>query len=91
MSIVSNPMMEKANDVKRDLSDLGSMAVDAAREKVGQLKDRVTDAYDQRCTQAKEIQDQGANIIKAHPFKAVLIAGAVGLSIGWLLTRRNSN
>jgi ElaB/YqjD/DUF883 family membrane-anchored ribosome-binding protein len=84
-----NPMIDKARDVKRDLTDLGSMAVDAARDKATQMKDKVVDAYEEGCAQAKNIQNQGENYIKANPVKSVLIAGAVGVAIGWFLSRRS--
>jgi len=83
-------MMDKANDVKRDLTELGSLAVDAAREKAGEMRNQAADMYEQGCAQAKSIQDSGESYIKANPIKSVLIAGATGVAIGWLLSRRSN-
>ena len=80
MNTATSPMMDKANDVKRDLTDLGSLAMDAAREKAGAMRDQAADVYEQGCAQARSIQDRGESYIKANPVKSVLIAGATGVA-----------
>jgi len=84
----SSPMIDKANDVKQDLSELRTLAVDAAKDTAGQMKDGAVDLYEQGCTQARNVQRQTENYIKKEPLKAILIAGAAGVAIGWLLSRR---
>jgi ElaB/YqjD/DUF883 family membrane-anchored ribosome-binding protein len=88
MQTRTSPLIDKANDVKQDLTELGSLAVDAARETAGQLKDGATDIYEQGCAQAKNVQTQTENYIKKEPLKALLMAGAAGFAMGWLVTRR---
>ena len=86
----TSPLMEKANDVKQDLRELGELAVDAAKDSAGQLRDKAVDVYEQGRDQARNVQKQAESYIKREPIKAVLIAGAVGLALGYLLSRRNS-
>ncbi len=85
----TNQLVDKARDVRRDLTELGSLAVDAAKEKAVQMKDGALDMYEQGCAQAKLVQNEATNYIRREPIKAILIAGTAGLVIGWLLTRRS--
>lgn len=84
----TSPLIDKANDVKQNLSELGSLAVDAAADTAGQMKDGAVDMYEQGCAQARNVQKQTENYIKKEPLKALVIAGAAGFAIGWLLSRR---
>ena len=88
MDTRTSPLIDKANDVKQDLSELGSLAVDAARETAGQMKNGAVDMYEKGCAQAKSVQTQTENYIKKEPLKALLIAGAAGFALGWLISRR---
>lgn len=87
MESQTSPLVNKANDVKQNLTELGSLAVDAARDTAGQLKDGASDLLDQGCAQAKDLQNQTETYIKKEPLKALLFAGAAGFALGWLLTR----
>lgn len=77
----------KAHDIKQNLTELGSLAVDAAKEKAGDMKDGLVDLYDQGCNQVKKAQIQTEQYVKREPMKALLIAGATGIALGWLLSR----
>ena len=90
MNTRASPLIDKANDVKQDLSELGSLAVDAARETAVQMKDGAVDLYQQGRAQAKNVQTQTENYIKQEPLKAILIAGAAGMALGWILSQRCS-
>lgn len=90
MSNRASPIRNKAYDVKRDLTELGSLAVDAAKDKAEEMKARAVDLYEQSLAQAKGVQNQAEGFIKREPVKAVLIAGALGLAVGWYLSRRAS-
>lgn len=90
MSNRASPIRNKAYDVKRDLTELGSLAVDAAKDKAEEMKDRAVDLYERGLAQAKSAQNQAEGFIKREPVKAVLIAGAIGLAVGWYLSRRTS-
>jgi ElaB/YqjD/DUF883 family membrane-anchored ribosome-binding protein len=81
--------MDKANDVKQDLRELGSLTVDAAKDRAEDMKDSAVDLYERGLAQARTIQNQAEGFIKREPLKAVLIAGAAGLALGWFLSRRN--
>jgi ElaB/YqjD/DUF883 family membrane-anchored ribosome-binding protein len=82
--------MDKAHDVKTDLTELGSLAVEAAKERAKEMKDGAVDLYEQGLAQAKTVQNQTEGFIKREPLKAMLIAGAAGLAVGWFLFRRDS-
>jgi len=82
-----SPMTEKANDIKENLSELKALALDAAKKKVGQMHNGAKALYAKGRGQAKSVQTQAENYIREEPIKALLIAAAAGLTIGWLLTR----
>jgi len=86
----SGSMMEKAREAKSDLSDLGSQAVDAAHAKAAQLREGAAEVYEQGCAKAKGAQTSAENFIKDEPLKSILIAGAVGLAIGFVLSKASS-
>ena len=86
----TSPIMDKAKDVKQDLADLGALTMDAVNAKAAQMKSNVTDMYEDGCTRAKSAQTQVEGYVKEQPIKALLIAGAVGVALGWLLTRNRS-
>ena len=90
MSNSASPMMDNAHDVKKDLTELGSLAVGAAKDKAEEMKDSAVELYEQGLAQATNVQKQAEGFIKREPIKAVLIAGAIGLALGWFLFRRNS-
>ena len=85
----TNQLMDKARDVRKDLTELGSLAVDAAKERAVQMKDGAGDMHEPGCAQAKLIQNEATNYIRREPLKARFAAGTPGLVIGWLLTRRS--
>jgi len=91
MVTATSPIMDKAKDVKQDLADLGALTLDAVNAKAAQMKAGVTDMYQDGCAQVKGVQTRAEGYIKDEPIKAVLIAGAVGVVVGWLLTRNRSN
>ena len=86
----SGSIMDKAREAKSDLSDLGTQAVDAAHAKAAQIREGAMDVYEQGCAKAKVAQTTAEDYIKDEPLKSVLIAGAVGLAIGYILSRASS-
>ena len=90
MSIGNSPIMDKAKDVKQDLADLGALTMDAVNAKAAQMKAGAADMYEDGKARAKGVHSKAEGYIKDEPLKAVLIAGAVGVVVGWLLTRNCS-
>ena len=85
-------MLDKANEVEAAISaNLGSLAADAARESAGQLKDGAVGLYNQSCETARSAHGQAENYVREQPLKSILIAGAAGLALGWLLSRSCSS
>lgn len=70
-------LREKTAQVGRDLQELGSVARDAARTKVDQLRQ-----------DAVELEKGFENQIRAHPLQAVAIAAGAGFLAGFLIGRR---
>ena len=98
----NSPLMDKCQDVRQNLSELGSLAADAAREqaarvtdaakqRAAQLRDSAGELYEQGCNKAKGAQNQAEDYIRREPLKTVLIAGAAGFVAGWLFSRCGSN
>ncbi len=87
MHTEASPIAEKAHAIKQNLSELGSLAVDAAKVKASDMKDGMVDLYDQGCDQVKKAQQQTEQYVKREPMKALLIAGVAGVALGCLLSR----
>lgn len=62
-------------------------ARDAAKEVVGQVRDRATSYYGTGKDKAHDAQLKVEEFVREQPLKSVLIAAGVGLALGVLLRR----
>jgi ElaB/YqjD/DUF883 family membrane-anchored ribosome-binding protein len=79
----SHKVDEKIDELServKGLFDQGAQKVDAIRSKVVEAKDRTIQ-------RSSDMLDQGTDLIKAHPVKAVIIAFSIGY-LGMRLFRR---
>jgi ElaB/YqjD/DUF883 family membrane-anchored ribosome-binding protein len=60
---------------------------EATREGVS-LNERARNLYRKGKDKAIEVEDNFENYVGAHPIKSVLVAGGIGLAVGFLLGRR---
>ena len=65
-----------------------SQARDAARQAVGQVKERASEYYSQGRERATEFGHKVEDMVREQPMKSVLIAAGAGLVLGMLLRRR---
>ena len=57
------------------------------RERVGQARDRMTDAVSAAKDRSFELRDRAADSIQNAPFVSIAVAVGVGVLIGYLLAR----
>jgi ElaB/YqjD/DUF883 family membrane-anchored ribosome-binding protein len=77
----SDQLREKASTVRDDLRDLGRLTREAAQEKLA-------DARQAGREKAAELEDRVESYVREKPLQSLLIAGGVGLLLGFLLRRR---
>lgn len=86
------------NNLRDDVSRLVDTVAKIGTNSVKSLKDRALENYDSARetgmelaeyvqTHAKDIEEQIVKAVKTQPVKALLIASATGLVLGWLFRR----
>ncbi len=63
-------------------------ARDAAKQVVGNVRERAGTYYQQGKEKATELTEKAEGFVREQPIKSVLIAAGVGLLLGILLRRR---
>jgi len=81
-------LKEQAGVVREDLGQLGRLAKDATREKLGDAKEKAADYYDKGRIKAEQLEEQLVDHIRKKPLQSVLIAAGIGALFGLLITRR---
>lgn len=87
MSNETSPMMNKAMEVKSNISDLGSMAVNAARDGASNVRQSANELYEQGLECVQDATDCSINSVKENPVTSILVATGVGIVLGFLLAR----
>ena len=92
MEPTTRNIRNEASSLRNDASNLAENAVDKAKNLasggLSQFQDRAEDVYHDLQKRAREGMDVSEDIIKSHPFYAVLGACAVGFICGALIGRR---
>ena len=78
----SDRLGKQARKVTEDIQELGGIAGDAARERLGQLRENATDYYEEGRERARQAERTFEQFIRDHPRKSLLIAAGVGLVFG---------
>jgi len=76
------------SDIRTNISDLGSDAVRTARAGMAQTRDRIGNTVDAAGAKGKESLEAVEQQVAAHPFMSLAAALALGMVVGFGLTRR---
>jgi len=83
----SQQLTDKAGQVRENIRDIGSVAKDAAREKVQDLRDQAGEYYEQGRQRVTEMEDSIETYVRDQPIKSLLMAAGAGLLLGILWKR----
>jgi ElaB/YqjD/DUF883 family membrane-anchored ribosome-binding protein len=83
MSTTSDQLGKQAMAVKKDLEEMGETVRDAAQEKVGQVRENVSQYYAQGHDAVHDLACSAKDFFRERPLQSVLIAAG----IGWLFGR----
>jgi ElaB/YqjD/DUF883 family membrane-anchored ribosome-binding protein len=84
----TDQLRSQAGTVKEDLGELGRLAKDATKEKLGVAREAAADYYEKGRVKAGELETQLTDYVRAKPLKSVLIAAGIGALLGILASRR---
>lgn len=84
----SEQLRSQAGTVAEDIGQLGKLAKNATREKLGEAREVAADYYEKGRVKAGELETQLTDYVRAKPLKSVLIAAGVGALLGILASRR---
>jgi ElaB/YqjD/DUF883 family membrane-anchored ribosome-binding protein len=84
----SDRLGKQARKVNEDLQDLRGIAGDAAREKLGRLRENASECYEEGRERVHQAERTFERFIQEHPLKSILIAAGVGLVLGRFWIRR---
>jgi len=87
MSTTSDQLGKQAMEVTKDLREMGNIARDAVQEKVGQVRENVSEYYQQGRENAHDLACSAEQFLRKRPFQSVLIAAGVGCLLGRLWKR----
>lgn len=85
---VEGAFRNAAGKVKDAVSDLTGDARTQAAGKIRQVAGNAQSAYGEAADQASELAANVSRSVERQPLTALLIAGAVGYVLGWLMRRR---
>jgi ElaB/YqjD/DUF883 family membrane-anchored ribosome-binding protein len=78
----------QAGTVRDEVGQLGRLAKDATRERLGDARVSAADYYDKGRAKAEQVEAQVVDQIRAKPLQSILIAAGIGALFGLLITRR---
>jgi ElaB/YqjD/DUF883 family membrane-anchored ribosome-binding protein len=88
MSTTRDRLGAQANEVSKDLKEMGEIVRDAAQEKLGQVRENATEYYEQGRDNVHGVLCNFEQYVRARPVKSVLIAAGIGLLFGRFWMRR---
>ncbi len=83
MSTTSDQLGKQAMEVTEDLCEMGNIAREAVQEKVEQVRENVSEYYQQERDHVHDLASSVEQFLRQRPFRSVLVAAG----IGWLLGR----
>jgi len=84
----SDDLRRKAGDVKQSVQELGSVAKQAANEKMGEIRDSANEYYEMGRERVYDYEQSLEDYVREQPVKSVLIAAGVGFLFGACYMRR---
>jgi ElaB/YqjD/DUF883 family membrane-anchored ribosome-binding protein len=88
MSTTRDRLGAQANEVSKDLKEMGEIVRDAAQEKLGQVRENATEYYEQGRDNVHGVLCNFEQYVRERPVKSVLIAAGIGLLFGRFWMRR---
>lgn len=86
--LASDRLREQASAVTQDIQELGAIASDAAHEKFAQMRAEGSALCDQGHDKMRYAARSLEQYIAQQPLTSVLIAGGVGVLLGYFWRRR---
>lgn len=74
--------------LSQGLHDIGSAARDLAAESAGALRDHAADYLEHGRDRVRDFEENVETRISEHPFRSLLLAGAIGFVVGMICSRR---
>jgi ElaB/YqjD/DUF883 family membrane-anchored ribosome-binding protein len=81
-------LRHKGSQLQRDVRELGTLARQAAQEKLGEARDAAGQYVEQGREKTQQLARTVEDYIRQQPIKSVLIAAGAGAVLGVLLARR---
>ena len=88
MSTTSDRLGAQAKEVSNDLKEMGDIVMDAAEEKLGQVRENAAEYYQQGRDKVHGALCSVEQYVRDRPVKSVLIAAGIGLLFGRFWMRR---
>jgi ElaB/YqjD/DUF883 family membrane-anchored ribosome-binding protein len=88
MSTTRDRLGAQAQEVSKDLKDMGGIVRDAAKEKLGQVRENANEYYEQGRDTAHGAMSNFEHYVRERPVRSVLIAAGIGLLFGRFWMRR---
>ena len=88
LNTTNDRLAKQAVEVGKDLQEMGALTKNAAQEKLGQLREEVSECYEQGRDQVRDAVSTVERYVREQPFKSLLIAAGLGLLFGRFGMRR---
>jgi ElaB/YqjD/DUF883 family membrane-anchored ribosome-binding protein len=88
MSTTSDRLGAQAQEVSKDLKEMGGIVRDAAQETLGQVCENATEYYQHGRDKVHGAASTFEQYVRERPVKSVLIAAGIGLLFGRFWMRR---
>ena len=85
---ITDALRNKAGEVREDLSEMASLAVDAGRDQLGKIRDSTVKNLDDAKEQLATFEAALKSYVCQRPVKSLLIAAGIGMVMSMLLRRR---
>jgi ElaB/YqjD/DUF883 family membrane-anchored ribosome-binding protein len=88
MSTTRDRLGAQAQEVSKDLKEMGGIVRDAAQEKLGQVRENANEYYEQGRDKVHGAMSNFEHYVRERPVRSVLIAAGIGLLFGRFWMRR---
>ena len=88
MSTTSERLGAQAEEVSKDLKEMGGIVRDAAQEKLGHMRENATEYYEHGRDKVHGVASAFEHYVRERPATTLLIAAGIGLLFGRFWMRR---
>jgi ElaB/YqjD/DUF883 family membrane-anchored ribosome-binding protein len=82
MSNTTDQFARQAEDVTQDIRNMGGAVSDAAKEKLGEVREKAAESFAQAQDKIHGVACACEQYVRQEPLKAVLMAAGIGWLIG---------